>query len=148
MLDQLYQKVILEHNKAPNNFGSLSTATHTARGTDALCGDDIEMWLLVNDGVIERAHFSGEACAVTKASASMLTEWLQGRDVAEVGPSFEAFKALLDDPDHPAVTQLGSLNHLQAVGQFPARRGNACLPWQTTLEALATPSGSARCAVR
>lgn len=143
MLDRLYQTVILEHNKAPNNYGSLASATHSARGTDALCGDDIEMWLVVTDGAIEKAQFSGEACAVTKACASMLTEWLQGRAVAEVLPGFETFKALLADPAHPPVAELGPLNHLQAVGQFPARRGNACLPWQTALEALAMPSGLA-----
>ena len=141
MLDRLYQKVILEHNKAPNNFGSMADATHTARGTDALCGDDIQMWLRVTERTIEKAQFSGEACAVTKACASMLTEWLEGRGVDEILPAFEAFQALMDDADRPPVEALGQLNHLRSVGAFPARRANAYLPWKTVLEAMQIPSG-------
>lgn len=135
-LDQLYQQLILEHNKNPHNFGPLPSATHVGRAQDALCGDDLEMALEVVDDQIVAAKFSGQACAVTQASASMLTDWLVGRPIDHVAPAFSAFSTLLSDPDSPVVPDLGMLNELKPVGAFPARRGNACLPWLATLRAL------------
>lgn len=140
-LDQLYQQRILEHNKHPQRFGPLPAATHRGRGLDALCGDDLEVALIVEDGQVVDARFSGEACAVTKASASMLMSWLIGRSVTDVPTGYEAFQTLLANPKAPAAALLGELNDLQPVGAFPARRGNACLPWQATLEALAPALG-------
>lgn len=135
-LDQLYQQRILEHNQHPQHFGPLPSATHRGRGIDALCGDDIEVALVVEAGKVVEAKFSGEACAVTKASASMLMTWLIGRPVTEVAMAYRAFQQLLANPQAPANELLGELNDLQPVGAFPARRGNAFLPWQATLEAL------------
>ena len=141
-LDQLYQQVILEHNRNPRNYGRLADATHAERGHDALCGDDILVELEVANGRIIRAGFSGEACAVTKASASMLTEWLKGRTPDEVVRGFHQFSELLsgrDDGNHP---ELGDLVHLHAVSRFPARVRNAQLPWKTTIRALNAGDGS------
>ncbi len=135
-LDTLYQKLILEHNRNPHNFGPLPSATHIGRAQDALCGDDLEMALEVVDDHIVAAHFSGEACAVTQASASMLTDWLVGRPIDSIAPAFSAFSAMLSEPNAPPVAELGALNELKPVGAFPARRGNACLPWLATLRAL------------
>ncbi len=135
-LDQLYQKVILEHNKDPHNYGPLDHATHRGQAHDALCGDDLQMALVIEGGVVTEAMFDGQACAVTKASASLLTDWLIGRPVHELASDFEAFKAMLADPTQRPVAHLGLLNQLQPVGAFPARRGNACLPWIATLRAL------------
>lgn len=135
-LNQLYQKKILAHNRQPYNFGPLPEATHRGHGHDALCGDDLEMALEVKEGMISQARFNGEACTVTQASASMLTRWLIGRSIDEVRPAYEAFCSLLADPEHPPIPDLGELNALQPVGAFPARRGNACLPWLVTLKAL------------
>lgn len=135
-LDQLYQQRILEHNQHPQHFGPLPSATHRGRGIDALCGDDIEVALVIEDGRVLEAKFCGEACAVTKASASMLMPWLVGRPVTEIPMAYGAFQQLLANPEAPAIELLGELNDLQPVGAFPARRGNACLPWQATLEAL------------
>lgn len=135
-LDQLYQQTILAHNRQPHNYGPLVGATHHGRGQDALCGDDLEMALIVQDDVIQAARFSGEACAVTKASASMLSDWLVGRPTHEVLPAYQAFTTLLADIAAPPVPSLGELNVLQPVGGFPARRKNACLPWLATLRAL------------
>lgn len=137
-LDQLYQQRILEHNQHPQHFGLLPSATHRGRGIDALCGDDIEVALVVGDGRVLEAKFFGEACAVTKASASMLMPWLIGRPVTEIPTAYAAFQTLLENPEEPAIEFLGELNDLQPVGAFPARRGNACLPWQATLEALSS----------
>ena len=135
-LDQLYQQLILEHNRNPRNFGRLENPTHTARGQDALCGDDILIELKVVNDQIEQARFSGQSCAITRASASLLTDWLTGRTTAEVGPTFDHFHTLLTDATIPDLPDLGDINQLRAVSQFPARRRNAELPWKSTLRAL------------
>jgi nitrogen fixation NifU-like protein len=138
-LSELYQERLLAHNRAPNNRFELSDATHSARGTDALCGDDIGIWLKLEGDLIAAASWSGEACAVTTAAASMLTTWLPGRTQDELEAGFERFRALIADEravDDPA---LGDLNVLRAVSSFPSRRRNALLPWETTLEALRAP---------
>jgi len=139
-LDQLYQSKILEHNRAPHNHFEMSDATHFARGLDALCGDDIQVWLRVEDGRIAAASWSGEACAITTASASMLTGWLMDRRVEEIGPSFELFVELLEDHERPDAPALGEINALRGVGRFPSRRRNALLPWNAALDALKPPA--------
>jgi len=136
-LEQLYQSRILEHNRAPHNHFELPDATHTARGLDALCGDDIRIWLRVEDARIVAASWSGEACAITTASASMLTDWLAGRDTGEVEAASETFTALLEDGRSPDAAALGEINSLRVVGRFPSRKRNALLPWKTALDALA-----------
>jgi nitrogen fixation NifU-like protein len=138
-LAELYQARLLEHNRAPNNHFELAGATHTARGTDALCGDDIAFWLKLEDGRVEAASWSGEACAVTTAGASMLTAWLTGRTPDDLRSGFERFRALIADPDAPDDPELGDLNVLRAVAAFPSRRRNALLPWKTALDALGIP---------
>lgn len=135
-IDQLYQQLILDHNREPRNHGPLPGATHSARGQDALCGDDILLELIVDNNCIREAAFSGEACAVTKATASMLTEWLAGRDRQTVAEGFGDFKQLLSDPKSAAYPELGEMNELRAVAAFPARVRNALLPWRTALKAL------------
>jgi nitrogen fixation protein NifU and related proteins len=140
-LDHLYQQTILEHNRKPRNFGPLPGATHAARGQDALCGDDILIELRIDGQRIEAAAFSGEACAVTKASASLLTDWLVGREPAEVIEWVSRFERLLRDTTIEDAPELGAINQLRAVGQFPARVRNALLPWRATRRAL-TPTAS------
>lgn len=135
-LDRLYQQIILDHNRTPRNFGPLDGATHSARGQDALCGDDILVELIVEDGKVRDAAFYGEACAVTKASASMLTDWLRGRSADEIRDGLDAFESVLADPDSPPDEALGDLDYLRSVGEFPARVRNAVLPWRTVLRAL------------
>ena len=136
-LDQLYQQLILEHNRNPRNFGPLSDATHSARGQDALCGDDLLFELRVESDRIVEAGFSGEACAVTKACASLLTEWLSGRSRVEIERGLDDFERVLTgrpatDPDF-----LGPFSKLGALSAFPTRQRNAKLPWRCALEALA-----------
>lgn len=135
-LDQLYQSKILEHNRAPHNHFEMPDATHSARGLDALCGDDIRIWIRVEDGRVASASWSGDACAITTASASMLTDWLAGRRVEEIEPASRRFEALLDDDSAPDAITLGEINALRAVGRFPSRRRNALLPWVAALDAL------------
>lgn len=135
-IDQLYQSKILDHNKAPNNHFELRSATHHGHGMDALCGDDIRVWLRIEEKRVAAASWSGEACAITTASASMLTAWLIGRRIDEIGPAFRLFQQLLDGDQNANATELGEMHTLAAVGRFPSRRRNATLPWQATLEAL------------
>lgn len=135
-LDQLYQQVILDHNRSPQHFGRLEGVTHSARGQDALCGDDILVELKVVDGRIEQAAFSGEACAITTASASMLMDWLVGRSEAEIQTACEHLSQLLENPKGPDDPELRDINHLRAVSGFPARVRNALLPWRTAIRAL------------
>lgn len=135
-LDQLYQTIILEHNRSPRNYGPLEGATHAARGQDALCGDDILIELKIDNGHVVQAAFSGEACAVTRASASMLTEWLKGRPVEALPAWYARFRVVLANTNLPPEPELADLDHLRAVSEFPARIRNAELPWQTALKAL------------
>lgn len=143
-LEKLYQQVILDHNRAPHHYGRLEGATHSARGQDALCGDDILVELRLVDSRVDEAAFSGEACVITTASASMLMDWLEGRARAEIRAAYEHFSRLLDEPESPDAPELGGFNHLRAVSGFPARVRNALLPWRTALSALAGGESTAR----
>lgn len=136
-LARLYQQVILDHNRSPRHFGRLAEATHCARGRDGLCGDDIVVELRVHGGRIEQAAFSGQACAITTASASMLMEWLHGKGRDEIERAGERFARLLDEPQLADDPGLGQINQLRAVSGFPARVRNALLPWRTAASALA-----------
>lgn len=135
-LDQLYQRLILEHNRAPRNYGCLPGATHAGRGQDALCGDDILLELKVENDRIAAAAFSGEACALTKASASLLSSWLVGRSVADLSMWQARFAELLARPELPDEAALGEINQLRAVSAFPARVRNVLLPWQAAGAAI------------
>jgi len=135
-LSQLYQSRILEHNRAPHNHFELPEATHSARGLDALCGDDMRMWLRVEGETVREASWSGEACAITTASASMLTHWLVGRTPEEIVDGHARFRRMLEDPEAPDDPGLEDINILRVVGRFPSRKRNALLPWRTALDAL------------
>lgn len=137
-LEQLYQQIILDHNRHPVGFGRLEKATHASRGVDALCGDNVLIELQLEGDVVQNARFSGEACAVTKASASMLMQWVVGKSAAEIGRASGCFKALLEHRELEDEARLGEINHLRAVSAFPARVKNALLPWETLVRALAS----------
>lgn len=135
-LDSLYQSRILEHNRSPHHHFRLDRATHCARGLDALCGDDLWIWLELRDGVIRKASWTGEACVITTASASMLTDWLAGRTPAELKAGYRRFRELLQDPALDDDGDLGEFNDLRPVHAFPSRVRNALLPWTTALDAV------------
>ncbi len=136
-LDELYQRVILDHNRAPKNRRELPGATHRARGLDALCGDDVslEFMLDANERILDAA-WHGEACAVTTASASMLTEWALGRSAVALRSACVRFREMLEDSTQEDAPELKEINCLRAVSKFPSRKRNALLPWQTALDAL------------
>lgn len=135
-IDQLYQAAILEHNRHPHGRGRLDRATHSARGHDALCGDDIRVEARLENNRIAQTGFTGDACAVTMAAASMLMDWAPGRTPVEVRDVYTRFRQMLSDPESPPDSSLEDFSVLQPVGHFKSRIRNALLPWRTLLAAL------------
>jgi nitrogen fixation NifU-like protein len=137
-VDLLYQEIILDHNKNPRNFGELEDATHKAVGHNPLCGDHIEIFLKVKDGKVEDVKFKGVGCAISKASASIMTTVLKGKTLDEVKNLFEKFhNVLISKPDEPVNTEeLGKLAVFAGVREFPVRVKCATLAWHTLIEAI------------
>lgn len=137
-MQDLYQEIILDHNKRPRNFRVLSGSTHKADGHNPLCGDEISIMLRLENGVIGDVAFQGEGCAISRASASLLTTELVGKAISEV----EAIKGkvldLLTNTNAPIadLMELGDLAALQGVRVFPARVKCATLAWHTLEAAL------------
>lgn len=137
-LDQLYQEVILDHNRNPRNFGELPEATHSSVGHNPLCGDHIEIFLNVVDGVIENVKFKGVGCAISRASASIMTTVLKGKTIEEAKQLFERFhRVITSKPDeHINTDELGKLSVFAGVREFPARVKCASLAWHTMVAAI------------
>ena len=137
-LRELYQEVILDHSRRPRNFQKLEGANRCADGHNPLCGDHVTIYLRLEDGVIQEVTFEGNGCAISKASASMMTTALKGKTVAEAEALFEQFHHLvtegLDAGQDPA--DLGKLAVFSGVCEFPVRVKCASLPWHTLRAAL------------
>jgi nitrogen fixation NifU-like protein len=141
-LRDLYQQVILDHNKNPRHHHRLDDANHTAEGNNPLCGDRITVFLKVEDGVIRDIGFEGSGCAISTASASLMTSAVIGMTTAEAARLFDAFHAMVVDPDAAVdPIALGKLAAFAGVRGFPARVKCANLPWHTLHAALAADSG-------
>ncbi len=139
-LADLYQQVIIEHNRSPRNFRVLPDATGTAEGNNPLCGDQITLYVRVADGVVADVGFQGKGCAISQASASLMTGAVKGRTVAEAERLFRAFHAMvMSDPTKtPDTGALGKLAAFAGVRQFPARVKCANLAWHTLHAALSS----------
>ena len=135
-LRDLYQEVIFDHYKRPRNRGALDGATHRAEGHNPLCGDQVTIYLDVDNGVVKDVRFEGAGCAIATASASLMTEALKGRTVAEVDALFRRFRDLVTDDNAQASPDLGKLEVLAGVREFPARVKCATLAWHTLNAAL------------
>jgi nitrogen fixation NifU-like protein len=135
----LYQQVILEHNKKPRNFRKIDGSTHSAEGFNPLCGDHLWVYLTISEsGTIEDAAFEGSGCAISKASASLMTTVLKGRTVDEARTLFREFQELLTkklDPDKDPNT-LGKLKIFSGIWRYPARVKCAALSWHALSGAL------------
>lgn len=135
----LYQQVILEHNKKPRNYGKLEPSTHAAEGFNPLCGDHLWVYLRVSaDGLIDEVTFEGSGCAISKASASMMTVALKGKTAEEARGLFKEFHGLLlgeFKPDEQP-NQLGKLKIFSGIWQYPSRVKCAALSWHTMHGAL------------
>ncbi|MHB8634675.1 MAG: Fe-S cluster assembly sulfur transfer protein SufU [Thermoplasmatota archaeon] len=133
-LRELYQDTILSHNRSPRNFRVLPMATRTKEGFNPLCGDRVTLYLRLEGTQVADISFQGAGCAISTASASLMTEAVKGKSIAQALELFESFHHLVTrDAPTPAV---GKLQVFQGVGEFPARVKCAILPWHTLRAAL------------
>lgn len=136
-LRDLYQEVIIDHSRRPRNFGPLPEHNRRAEGFNPLCGDQLTLYLKINNGIIEAASFEGSGCAISTASASLLTEALKGRNEKQAEALFASFHALVTgEPTASDAVPLGKLQVLAGVQEFPARIKCATLAWHTLQAAL------------
>jgi nitrogen fixation NifU-like protein len=139
-LRDLYQEMILDHGKRPRNFGSLAAANRRANGHNPLCGDKLTVALRIEGGRVVDVRFEGSGCAISMASASLMSEAIKGRPENEIRDMFQKFHVGMTAPDATAgATALADLEKLTIFGgvrEFPARIKCATLPWHTLLAAL------------
>lgn len=135
---QLYEQVILDHNKTPRNFGDMPEADAKAEGYNALCGDQFTVFLKMDGDRIAGVKFKGAGCAISKSSASLMTTLLEGRTRAEVEDIFKGFHAMITSPPGTPLDEaaLGKLLVFSGVREYPVRIKCASLPWHTMLSAL------------
>jgi len=135
-LRELYQEVIFDHNRNPRNFGKLEDANHHADGNNPLCGDTLSLYLKVEGDVIVDLRFEGSGCAISTASASLMTERLKGMKVADAEALFHKFHAVITEDGDATGPELGKLGVLTGVREYPARVKCATLAWHTLEAAL------------
>lgn len=133
-LRDLYQEVIFDHYRSPRNYGPLPSANRDAEGHNPLCGDQLKLHLQVEDGVIRDAHFEGSGCAISTASASLMTEVLKGKREEEAMRLMKDFQRLVTGVGEPE--GMGKLEALAGVREFPSRVKCATLAWHTLQAAL------------
>ena len=142
-LNELYQEILLEHNNKPRNYRRLPDANRQADGYNPLCGDRISLYLRVEEEVIVDVGFQGVGCAISRATASLLTQSVKGRPLAWAAALFADFHAMLTDPDAAVdYDALGDLEMLAGVAAYPTRIKCAILPWHTLNAALEGQEGS------
>ena len=139
-ISELYQQVILDHNRAPRNYRAMPDATRAVEGYNPLCGDHYTIFVKVQEGVIREISFQGAGCAISKASASVMSSELKGKTVEEAERIFAVFHDLVTGKLDPAtkVEEMGRLAAFAGVSEFPARVKCASLPWHTMHTALTT----------
>ncbi len=137
-LRELYQQVILDHNKSPRNFKKIETANHYAEGYNPLCGDRIDVYVKLNEDKIEDISFMGSGCAISKASASLMSTMVKGKTIEEAEKIFERFQHLITGKMNEEVNtdEVGKLAVFAGVREFPSRIKCASLAWHTMLSAL------------
>jgi nitrogen fixation NifU-like protein len=137
-LSELYQQVILDHNKKPRNFRKLETANHSAEGYNPLCGDQLTVYLNVENDAVKEVSFEGSGCAISKAAASMMTQAVKGKGKQEAEALFTAFHRMVtgENYENNAAETLGNLQIFEGVREFPVRVKCATLPWHTLHAAL------------
>jgi nitrogen fixation NifU-like protein len=137
-LSELYQQVILDHNKKPRNFRKLETANHSAEGFNPLCGDQLTVYLNLEDDAVKEISFEGSGCAISKAAASMMTQAVKGKSKQQAEQLFNEFHAMVTGTLNEETTEngLGNLKIFSGVREFPVRVKCASLPWHTMHAAL------------
>jgi len=137
-MQELYQEVILDHNKNPRNFGVLNPHTHVAIGDNPLCGDHIEVTMIIDNGIVVDVKFDGSGCAISKASSSIMTETLKGKTVEEAHKIYDMFHTVVTSSTDTEVDfeAMGKLAVFAGVREFPARVKCASLAWRTAVAAI------------
>ena len=135
-LRDLYQEMVIDHGRRPRNFGPLPDANHYAEGFNPLCGDRLTLQLKIADGVIQDARFEGAGCAISTASASLMTEALKGCPISQAEALIASFQAMLTGQRQATDAALGKLEILAGVREFPTRVKCATLAWHTLRAAL------------
>lgn len=136
-LRELYQEVILDHSKHPRNFRELENPSHDSKGHNPLCGDRLSLYLMVENDVIRDVSFKGAGCAISTASASMMTEALKGKTTKEADALFESFHDVVTGKEGADEDALGKLAVFAGVRDYPVRVKCATLAWHTLKAALA-----------
>jgi len=134
-LRELYQEMIFDHNRRPRNFHAMSDASHLAHGHNPLCGDQLTVYVRIEDGIVADVSFEGHGCAISTASASLMTEAVVGKPIAEIEALFDDVHALLTQRT-PEGRDFGKLEVLSGVREFPARVKCATLAWHTLHNAI------------
>ena len=143
-LEELYQEVILDHSRRPRNFGVLEKPDVLVHGDNPSCGDEIHLGVQFGaDGNLQEIKFSGQGCAISQASASMMTMKLKGKSRAEAAEMADTFKNLVTGGATESAKKLGDLQLLQGVRKFPQRVKCAMLPWRAVEQALSQTAGEA-----
>jgi nitrogen fixation NifU-like protein len=141
-LTDLYQEVILDHNRRPHNFRVIDPASATQEGYNPLCGDRLTLYVTLQDGVITDVAFQGSGCAISKASASLMTDAVKGRTVEQARALFERFHQMITSAPGSPLPDLGKLAVLAGVRDFPTRVKCAGLAWHTLKAAVSEqPAG-------
>jgi nitrogen fixation NifU-like protein len=135
-LSDLYQEVILDHNRKPRNFRVIDPATASQEGYNPLCGDRLKLFLNVENGVITDVAFQGSGCAISKASASLMTEAVKGKTVDQARALFEQFHHMITSPPGSPLPEMGKLAVLSGIREFPTRVKCAGLAWHTLKAAV------------
>ena len=139
-LEDLYREIILDHYKNPRNRGELAPPAVSAEGHNPLCGDEIQVYLLVENGVVSDVRIAGQGCSISQSSASMMSAAVKGKSVDDVRKLVSRFKHMMSieegDSEIDTSVNLGDLEALQGVVKFPVRIKCATLAWNTLLEAL------------
>jgi nitrogen fixation protein NifU and related proteins len=136
VLDDLYRELILDHYRHPHHRGPLAHATYKAEGYNPLCGDEIEVQIELDDGVITDVAFGGRGCSISQASASMMTDAVKGRRREEALELLKSFKQMMLEPEKEPAEELGDLEAFQGVAKFPVRVKCATLAWHVLEEGL------------
>jgi nitrogen fixation NifU-like protein len=138
-LQELYQSIILDHNRRPKNYGVLAGATRRAEGRNPLCGDEVTVELKVENDAIDEVRFTASGCAVSRAAASIMTQAVKGKSRGEVERLFAQFHDLVTGKVKPSVTEaraMGEMAAFSGVSRFPVRVKCASMPWHTLQKAL------------
>jgi nitrogen fixation NifU-like protein len=135
-LRDLYQEVIIDHNRNPRNFAKLENSTHEAEGFNPLCGDKLKLYLIIKNNIIDKINFEGSGCAISTASASLMTEHLLGKTVEEAEKVFKLFHEFMITDVVAVDPLLGKLKVLAGVREYPTRVKCATLAWHTLEAAL------------